>query len=117
MIIPLTGSCLIKVEVAGSIGILSYSIAPEKVRGMAGWVIDQCVRQGNGMGGFVTESLARVADSMAQIERQNLINPEGDADGSGESFGYRFIHLLACLDFTLYLSSSVATCLTDLFLD
>ena len=38
------------------------TITPNDIRGMAGWVIDQCVHRGGGIGGFITGSLDNLVD-------------------------------------------------------
>ena len=46
------GDCDISVEIAG-LDMESFSLRPDTVRELAGWVINRCV-QGPGFGGFAT---------------------------------------------------------------
>ena len=55
----LAGNCKIWVEVAGPATPQTYEAIPNEIRGMAGWVVDECVRSGEmGFGGFATRDIS-----------------------------------------------------------
>ena len=58
-----SGDCDVSVEIAGPASHLvrDFSISPDTIRGMAGWVIDRCVTHLS-IGGFVTGSLENMVD-------------------------------------------------------
>ena len=55
------GNCKIWVEIAGPATPEIYEAVPNEVRGMAAWLIDQCVGEGGlGYGGFATMDIGRL---------------------------------------------------------
>ncbi|MCJ1223791.1 hypothetical protein MMC12_000434 [Toensbergia leucococca] len=74
------GTCRISIDVAGQYEPHSVSIRPDRIRGMAAFVIAMCVLGPRGLGGFVTFGMSRVV---------NLINQPTFIDGAygpGASF-------------------------------
>ena len=63
-LITLIGSCRIVLGVAGpnSESYHSAGLVPDDVRGMAAWVLRQCVYDAGGIGGFVTKGLSSSLD-------------------------------------------------------
>ena len=64
------GTCAISVELAGPPEPSRHPIqlVPVEIRGMAGWVIDECAVGEDGSAGFVTNglnSLLRISDALA----------------------------------------------------
>lgn len=57
----LAGNCKIWIEIAGPTNPQIYEAIPDEIRGMAVWVIDQCVSgSGNGHGGFTTKDISKL---------------------------------------------------------
>ena len=55
------GNCKIWVEVAGPAIPRIYQVVPDEIRGMAGWVLAQCVGgSGEGHGGFATKDISKL---------------------------------------------------------
>lgn len=57
------GNCKIWIEIAGPATPEIYQAVPNAIRGMAKWVIDQCVdgsRSGSGYGGFTTKDISKL---------------------------------------------------------
>ena len=55
------GNCKIWVEIAGPATPQIYEAVPNEIRGMAGWVVDQCVdSNGRGYGGFATKDISQL---------------------------------------------------------
>ena len=52
---------MISVEVAGPTSIHTYVAAPNDVRGMAGWLQNECVAL-SGRGGFITRGISNLVD-------------------------------------------------------
>ena len=70
----LIGNCMITLEQAGpSPNPGPIMISPDDVRGMAGYVVQQCVADGGGVGGFVTASFENMIDY--------ILNPDTDING------------------------------------
>ena len=67
-----SGDCHISVEVAGPARPPSITVAPNAIRAMAYWLIEQCVQEGSGLGGFATIGFAHLVDYV--IEHQ--MDPE-----------------------------------------
>ncbi|MCJ1256455.1 hypothetical protein MMC24_004276 [Lignoscripta atroalba] len=77
------GSCSISVEYAGpDYAAPSFiDLVPDEIRGMAGYVINQCALQGNGVGGFIT---GRMADLVGYIRISGRFNAQpGDRTNVG----------------------------------
>ena len=53
---------MISVEVAGPNRPLSYSVIPDDIRGMAQYVIQECVEYRGGIGGFSTLGLGNLVN-------------------------------------------------------
>ncbi|MCJ1238670.1 hypothetical protein MMC14_006661 [Varicellaria rhodocarpa] len=55
------GSCTVSIEMAGPVEGSLYRIAPSTIRGLAGWVWEQCII-GKGIGGFITYGMSSFID-------------------------------------------------------
>lgn len=57
-----SGNCKIWIEIAGPATPQIYKAIPDEIRGMAGWVVDQCVDgSAGGFGGFATKDISNLA--------------------------------------------------------
>lgn len=63
---------MISVEVAGPAVPSTMNLIPNEIRGMAGWVIERCVIEGAGSGGFVTKDISNLI--------RVIVNPETNLD-------------------------------------
>ncbi|CAD6565191.1 MAG: hypothetical protein ASARMPRED_006505 [Alectoria sarmentosa] len=55
------GNCKMWIEIAGPATPQIYEAVPNEIRGMAGWVVDQCVNSnGRGYGGFATKDISQL---------------------------------------------------------
>ena len=75
------GTCAIRIDAVdpeshGQDVTAQYHIAPDVFRGMAGWVIQQCV-QNTHNGGFTTWNISKVIDNLASIPYVDEWDPEG----------------------------------------
>ena len=61
-----SGDCHISVEAAGPARPSSIIIAPNSIRAMAGWLIEQCVENQSGLGGFVTIGFNHILDYVVE---------------------------------------------------
>ncbi|KAL9116589.1 MAG: hypothetical protein Q9187_006886 [Circinaria calcarea] len=67
------GTCTVTVELADAEDSSdTVWISPDFIRGMANWVLEQCVRKPGRLGGFVTGNLANYRDLLLA---QYLVNP------------------------------------------
>ena len=56
---------MISVELAGhTTEVTVVHVVPDQIRGMAGWVISQCIGAGGGLGGFVTGHFGNLVNQM-----------------------------------------------------
>ena len=53
---------MVSLELSGPASLQTIELRPNDIRGMAGYVIDDCVRAGGGQGGFVTGLLQGMID-------------------------------------------------------
>ena len=61
------GNCKIWIEIAGPTSPAIYEAVPNEVRGMAAWLIDQCVGgSGRGYGGFATKDIGKLIDYVTE---------------------------------------------------
>ena len=61
-----SGTCKITFEIAGpSLSPFLSPLIPDDIRGMAGWVIDQCVTR-SGIGGFVTNKIINMVNYISE---------------------------------------------------
>ena len=54
--------CRISVEVAGPAEIMAYTAKPDDIRGLANWLVSQCVSHSGGIGGFLTKDIGNLID-------------------------------------------------------
>ena len=54
---PILEDCRISVEISGPADVRFYYAKPDHIRGLADWLIGQCVTAGGGNGGFVTKDI------------------------------------------------------------
>ena len=59
------GTCMISIDVAGPVLPTEMYFSPNEIRGMASWVIQQCVSARAGMGGFITKDLNNMLSYLA----------------------------------------------------
>lgn len=64
-----TGSCVVSIEGAGPDFTApdDMQVVPDAIRGLAGFLIDTCANQGQGIGGFVTYGLAYAYGMIATV--------------------------------------------------
>ena len=61
------GDCNIWIEIAGPTTPDIYMAVPNEIRGMAAWIIDQCVAgSGRGYGGFATKDIGKLLDYVTE---------------------------------------------------
>ena len=100
-------SCQIAIEPAGpNYGSLPYlAFSPDKLRGLAGYVIQKCAQEGNGKGGFVTVGL-----DGAEHYLQNWVDAKDQGIEKNASGMFRLRSPRVCssllLIFTSFLSCS-----------
>ncbi len=65
------GNCKIWIEVAGPATPQIYDAVPNEIRGMAAWVIEQCVGEiGGGYGGFATKDINTLTAYVTQPDTE-----------------------------------------------
>jgi hypothetical protein len=54
--------CRVSVEMAGPVQAKTYMAKPDDIRGVADWLLNQCVFTEDGIGGFVTKDIDNMVD-------------------------------------------------------
>ena len=73
---------MIALEIAGPARPATIALRPDDIRGMTGWVIDDCVRDKGSIGGYITGLL------------QGMLSFASDPDSNFPRLPYRKLHNL-----------------------
>lgn len=66
--------CRVSVELAGPVEAKTYMAKPDDIRGVADWLVNQCVSTEGGIGGFVTKDIGKMVNFIT-APRTNIYGP------------------------------------------